>query len=131
MAEQRIGPGFDVHPRALEPRRVLLGGAAFEGVNGLAGHSDGDVVCHALADALLGASGLGDVGEHFPEDDPKIRRPDITKAQTLLGFAPKTGIAEGLDATVAYFPSGGDLMAAVVGGSISIGSSSEIAPCRA
>jgi 2-C-methyl-D-erythritol 2,4-cyclodiphosphate synthase len=72
VAEQRIGLGFDVHPRALEPRPLLLGGAAFEGVNGLAGHSDGDVVCHALADALLGASGLGDIGEHFPEDDPKI-----------------------------------------------------------
>jgi 2-C-methyl-D-erythritol 2,4-cyclodiphosphate synthase len=71
VAEQRIGLGFDVHPRALEPRSLLLGGAAFEGVNGLAGHSDGDVVCHALADALLGACGLGDVGEHFPEDDPK------------------------------------------------------------
>jgi 2-C-methyl-D-erythritol 2,4-cyclodiphosphate synthase len=71
VAEQRIGLGFDVHPRSLEPRSLLLGGAAFEGVNGLAGHSDGDVVCHALADALLGACGLGDVGEHFPEDDPK------------------------------------------------------------
>ena len=72
MAEQRIGLGFDVHPRAVDTRPLFLGGAGFEGVNGLAGHSDGDVVCHALADALLGASGLGDVGEHFPEDDPKI-----------------------------------------------------------
>jgi len=72
VAEQRIGLGFDAHPRALEPRPLSLGGATFEGVNGLAGHSDGDVVCHALADALLGASGLGDIGEHFPEDDPRI-----------------------------------------------------------
>lgn len=72
MAELRIGLGFDVHPRATEPRPLFLGGSRFEGENGLAGHSDGDAVCHALADALLGAAGLGDVGEHFPEDDPKI-----------------------------------------------------------
>lgn len=73
MGEPRFGLGFDVHPRASQPRPLFLGGARFEDdVNGLAGHSDGDAVCHALADALLGASGLGDVGEHFPEDDPKM-----------------------------------------------------------
>lgn len=72
MPEIRIGLGFDVHPRAISPRPLLLGGARFQEANGLAGHSDGDVVCHALADALLGAAGLGDIGEHFPEDDPKI-----------------------------------------------------------
>ena len=71
MAEQRIGLGFDVHPLAIEARPLFLGGARFDEVNGLAGHSDGDAVCHALADALLGAAGLGDVGELFPEDDPK------------------------------------------------------------
>ena len=72
MPEVRVGLGFDVHPRATSPRPLFLGGARFEGMNGLAGHSDGDAVCHALADALLGAAGLGDVGEHFPEDDPRI-----------------------------------------------------------
>ena len=72
MGEPRVGLGFDVHPRAVEPRPLLLGGVRFEGVPGLAGHSDGDAVCHALADALLGAAGLGDIGEHFPEDDPRI-----------------------------------------------------------
>ena len=72
MGEPRVGLGFDVHPRASEPRPLFLGGARFDDVNGLAGHSDGDAVCHALADALLGAAGLGDVGEHFPEDDPRI-----------------------------------------------------------
>jgi 2-C-methyl-D-erythritol 2,4-cyclodiphosphate synthase len=66
-----IGLGFDVHPRARDPRPLFLGGARFEDdVNGLQGHSDGDAVCHALADALLGARGSA-TGEHFPEDDLK------------------------------------------------------------
>ena len=71
MAEPRIGLGFDTHPR--DPTRELwLGGVRFEAEPGLAGHSDGDAVCHALADALLGAAVLGDVGLHFPEDDPAL-----------------------------------------------------------
>lgn len=70
MAE-RVGLGFDSHPRGGEgPLR--LGGVEFSDEAGLAGHSDGDVVCHALADALLGAAALGDVGEHFPDDDPSV-----------------------------------------------------------
>lgn len=72
MTDQRIGLGFDVHPRAVDTRPLFLGGARFDDANGLAGHSDGDAVCHALADALLGAAGLGDVGDHFPEDDPRV-----------------------------------------------------------
>jgi 2-C-methyl-D-erythritol 2,4-cyclodiphosphate synthase len=71
VAEQRFGLGFDVHP-FLEGRTLFLGGARFDGEPGLAGHSDGDAVCHALADALLGALGLGDVGELFPEDDDRF-----------------------------------------------------------
>jgi 2-C-methyl-D-erythritol 2,4-cyclodiphosphate synthase len=71
VVEQRFGLGFDVHPRSMEPRPLLLGGVRFEGEVGLAGHSDGDAVCHAVADALLGAAGLGDIGEYFPEDDPR------------------------------------------------------------
>ena len=71
MAEPRVGLGFDVHPT--DPSRPLsLGGVAFPGEPGLAGHSDGDAVCHALADALLGAAALGDVGEHFPDTDPAV-----------------------------------------------------------
>ncbi len=71
MAEIRVGLGFDSHP--LDPGRPLrLGGVEFEGEAGLAGHSDGDALSHALADALLGAGALGDLGEHFPEDDPSI-----------------------------------------------------------
>jgi 2-C-methyl-D-erythritol 2,4-cyclodiphosphate synthase len=72
VTEPRVGLGFDVHPRAGIARPLFLGGVRFEGEGGLAGHSDGDAVCHAVADALLGAAGLGDIGEHFPEDDPRI-----------------------------------------------------------
>jgi 2-C-methyl-D-erythritol 2,4-cyclodiphosphate synthase len=71
MAELRHGLGFDVHAR--DPDRPLrLGGVEFPGEDGLAAHSDGDVACHALCDALLGASVLGDLGQHFPEDDPSL-----------------------------------------------------------
>ncbi len=71
MAEYRAGLGFDVH-RAAVGRALFLGGVRFPGEPGLLGHSDGDVVCHAVADALLGAAALGDVGEHFPEADPAV-----------------------------------------------------------
>jgi 2-C-methyl-D-erythritol 2,4-cyclodiphosphate synthase len=71
MTEFRSGLGFDVH-RAAVGRALFLGGVRFPGETGLLGHSDGDVVCHALADALLGAAALGDVGEHFPEGDPAV-----------------------------------------------------------
>ena len=68
MSDPAIGLGFDVH--AFVPGRALwLGGLLFEEEEGLGGHSDGDVVCHAIADALLGAVALGDVGEHFPDTD--------------------------------------------------------------
>jgi 2-C-methyl-D-erythritol 2,4-cyclodiphosphate synthase len=64
--------GFDVH--ALEPGvPLVLGGVAFRSSRGLAGHSDGDVITHALIDALLGASGLGDIGTLFPSDDPELK----------------------------------------------------------
>jgi 2-C-methyl-D-erythritol 2,4-cyclodiphosphate synthase len=67
----RIGHGFDVHPYSDDPDRPLvLGGVRLEGERGLAGHSDADVIAHAVADALLGAAGLGDLGRHFPDTDP-------------------------------------------------------------
>jgi 2-C-methyl-D-erythritol 2,4-cyclodiphosphate synthase len=67
----RVGLGFDVHAFSADPARPLvLGGVRFEGSPGLTGHSDADVVAHAVADALLGAAGLGDLGEHFPDTDP-------------------------------------------------------------
>jgi 2-C-methyl-D-erythritol 2,4-cyclodiphosphate synthase len=66
----RVGIGFDVHPFATaDDRPLVLGGVRFEGERGLAGHSDSDVVSHAIADALLGAAGLGDIGMHFPDTD--------------------------------------------------------------
>jgi 2-C-methyl-D-erythritol 2,4-cyclodiphosphate synthase len=70
VAEPRFGLGFDSH-RSDPSRPLVLGGVRFEGP-GLAGHSDGDVVCHAVADALLGAAALGDIGEHFPDTDPAV-----------------------------------------------------------
>jgi 2-C-methyl-D-erythritol 2,4-cyclodiphosphate synthase len=64
-----MGLGIDMHPTG-KGRDLRLGGVLFEGDAGLAGYSDGDVVCHAVADALLGAAGLGDLGQHFPDHDP-------------------------------------------------------------
>ncbi len=68
----RVGIGFDVH-RFAEDRRLVLGGQEFEGEPGLAGHSDADVLTHAVVDALLGAAGLGDIGRHFPDSDERWR----------------------------------------------------------
>jgi 2-C-methyl-D-erythritol 2,4-cyclodiphosphate synthase len=67
----RVGQGIDVHPFSEDPHRPLvLGGVVIQGARGLRGHSDADAVCHALADAVLGAVGLGDLGRHFPDSDP-------------------------------------------------------------
>ena len=72
MSELRVGTGVDAH--ALEPGvPLVLGGVSFDSPRGLAGHSDGDVVTHALIDALLGAAGLGDIGTLFPPDDPELK----------------------------------------------------------
>lgn len=68
----RAGIGYDVH-RLVEGRPLVLGGVRFESPRGLAGHSDADVLCHAIGDALLGAAALGDLGDHFPPDDPAWR----------------------------------------------------------
>ncbi len=71
----RIGFGFDVH--AFEPGdHVMLGGVRIAHTTGVRAHSDGDVLLHALCDALLGALGLGDIGQHFPDDDPRWRGAD-------------------------------------------------------
>ncbi len=66
----RSGIGYDIH-RFQDGRRLVLGGIEFPGERGLAGHSDADVLLHAIIDALLGGAGLGDMGRHFPPDDPQ------------------------------------------------------------
>ena len=73
----RVGQGFDVHRFTDDPsRRLVLGGCEFPGERGLAGHSDADVIAHAVADALLGAAGLGDIGQHFPDWDARWKDAD-------------------------------------------------------
>jgi len=97
----RIGQGFDVHAFA-EGRKLILGGIEIPYHLGLAGHSDADVLIHAICDALLGASGLGDIGHHFPDNDPQYAGIDSTKLllevmKSLAGNNLKVG---NLDATV-------------------------------
>ena len=78
----RVGQGFDIHPFSDDPaRRLVLAGVSLPGP-GLAGHSDSDVVAHAVADALLGAAGMGDIGTHFPDTDPELAGAD---SMELLG----------------------------------------------
>jgi len=70
--ETRFGFGYDVH-RMMLNRKLVLGGVEIPFVKGLIGHSDADVLCHALADALLGAAALGDIGKHFPDNDSRFK----------------------------------------------------------
>lgn len=71
----RIGHGYDVH-RLVEGRDLILGGVKIDYEKGLLGHSDADVLLHAVSDALLGAAGLGDIGKHFPDTDPAYKGAD-------------------------------------------------------
>ena len=72
----RVGQAFDVHAHSDDPDRVLiLGGIRFEGERGLAGNSDADIVAHVCCDAILGAAGLGDIGQMFPDTDPALEGP--------------------------------------------------------
>lgn len=75
MAELRIGHGYDVH-RLVAGRRLIIGGVEIDHERGLDGHSDADVLLHAIMDALLGAAGLGDIGEHFPPSDASFKDAD-------------------------------------------------------
>ena len=79
MVDIRVGQGFDIHRFADGPvdgRVLILGGVSFLGERVLVGHSDADVIAHAVADALLGAAGLGDIGEHYPDTDPAWKGAD-------------------------------------------------------
>ncbi|MBF8299111.1 MAG: 2-C-methyl-D-erythritol 2,4-cyclodiphosphate synthase [Dehalococcoidia bacterium] len=79
----RVGVGYDVHP-LIEGRPLVLGGVRISYPRGLAGHSDSDVVAHAIIDSLLGAAGLGDIGQRFPPTDPNLKNADS------LGFVVET-----------------------------------------
>jgi 2-C-methyl-D-erythritol 2,4-cyclodiphosphate synthase len=87
------GIGYDSH-RLADGRRLILGGVEIPGERGLEGHSDADVLTHAVIDALLGAAGLGDIGEHFPDTDERFSDADSLE---LLGSVVGTVIAAGLE----------------------------------
>ena len=80
----RIGQGFDVHPFALG-RKLVIGGVEIDYARGLDGHSDADVLLHAICDALLGAAGLGDIGQHYPDTSIEFRNIDSRKLLRDVG----------------------------------------------
>ncbi len=90
----RVGQGFDIHALAAG-RRLVIGGVAIPYERGLAGHSDADVLLHAICDALLGAAGLGDIGAHFPDTDPRYQGID---SRVLLRAVAQLLSAQGLRA---------------------------------
>jgi len=97
----RIGIGFDVH-RLVEERKCIIGGVEIPHSKGLLGHSDADVLTHAICDALLGAAGLGDIGTYFPDNDPKFKNIDslillkqVKEEISKLGF-----VIENIDSIV-------------------------------
>lgn len=97
----RIGHGYDVH-RLVENRKLILGGVEIPYEKGLLGHSDADVLLHAVSDALLGALALGDIGKHFPDTDPAYAGADSLKLlELVVEKVREQGYAVGnLDATV-------------------------------
>jgi 2-C-methyl-D-erythritol 2,4-cyclodiphosphate synthase len=76
----RVGIGYDSH-KLVEGRKLILGGVEIPLAKGLLGHSDADVLCHAIMDSLIGALGLGDIGKHFPDNDPQWK--DVSSIQLL------------------------------------------------
>ena len=97
----RIGQGYDIH-RLVDGRALVLGGETIPFAKGLLGHSDADVLTHAACDALLGAAGMGDIGEHFPDDDPCYRGIySIELLSTVYGRIVDAGLTlVNMDATV-------------------------------
>ncbi|WP_394525847.1 2-C-methyl-D-erythritol 2,4-cyclodiphosphate synthase [Lacrimispora sp. JR3] len=97
----RIGQGYDVH-KLVEGRDLIIGGVKIPYEKGLMGHSDADVLIHAVIDALFGAAGLGDIGEHYPDHDPQYK--DVSSMELLklaAGLLEEKGyIVENIDATV-------------------------------
>lgn len=97
----RIGHGYDVH-RLVDDRQLIMGGVHIPYEKGLLGHSDADVLLHAIADALLGALALGDIGKHFPDTDPVYKGADSIKLLAhVVGLIRAKGYSVGnLDATI-------------------------------
>ncbi len=96
-----IGTGYDVH-RFAENRKLILGGVDIPYEKGLLGHSDADVLLHAISDALLGAAALGDIGKHFPDTDPKYKGADSLKLLSEVGRILEENhfLIENIDSTV-------------------------------
>jgi len=101
VASTTTGIGYDCHPFA-EGRRLVLGGIEIQHARGLAGHSDADVLTHAIIDALLGAAGLGDIGQHFPDTDERYRDADsVGLLQATVAMLGERGLTvQHVDATV-------------------------------
>ncbi len=101
MNVPRIGQGFDVH-RLVAGRRLVIGGVEIAHDRGLLGHSDADVLLHAICDALLGAAGLGDIGRHFPDTDPRYKDVDSRELlRRVAGLVRESGLVPGnVDATI-------------------------------
>jgi 2-C-methyl-D-erythritol 2,4-cyclodiphosphate synthase len=126
-----VGQGYDVHPFSADPARPLvLGGVTVDGSPGLAGHSDADALAHACADAVLGAAGLGDLGDHFPDTDPQWSGADsLTLLAEVVRLAAEAGWrVVNLDATIIaeqpkvgpLRPQMADRLTAVVGAPVSV-----------
>ena len=127
----RVGLGFDVHPFATDrDRPLILAGVPFPGERGLAGHSDADVVAHAVADAVLGAAGLGDLGLHFPDSDPAWNGADSSRllAESIRQAAEAGWRVVNIDCTVIleaprlapHREAMAERLAALVGGPVSV-----------
>lgn len=97
----RVGHGYDVH-RLVEDRKLILGGVEIPYEKGLLGHSDADVLTHAVMDALLGAAALGDIGKHFPDSDERYKGADSIKLmEHVVGLlAEKSYLIENIDCTI-------------------------------
>lgn len=97
----RFGMGYDVH-QLVENRKLIIGGLDIPYEKGLLGHSDADVLLHAISDALLGAAALGDIGKHFPDTDPRYKGADSLKLLEEVGnlLAEKGYVVGNVDATI-------------------------------
>ena len=125
----RIGFGYDVH-QLVEDRPLILGGVTIPYEKGLLGHSDADVLIHAIMDALLGAAALGDIGKHFPDTDPAYKGADSMKLLShVYDLLNREGFAiENIDATIiaqkpklaGYIPTMAENLQSVLGNEVAV-----------